>query len=382
MNLSWSSRPDSPSLLDVAAPGHSGFAARSFAPRRNSKSALVMALLACAALSMSGCKKKEPPPVEAPPVEAPPPPPPAVVSFDSISQELQAHAAVQFASGLEVTDESLVRATVKLADALARGDASKVRALVSKPAERLIRSMESSGVWEPGMSDVEAVRVVYAGPVDESANKITMEAVVEAMGAKQGSEIPGMTPELAYQVAYIMGKSMALEISQSVDVTKFTPENSEKMMKALQEKMSELTGKFLTDSKYEAARKEIEELIANLKGNAELPAGDFLVLFAVQHKDGAELSGWGAEKAFGKWQFNNGTTVADSKPRANEFDGIGLAGFSARLAEAPKADAEAKPGEGKPEDAKPEEDQPAKEGEPGPTKKRTPAGPVNIPGGG
>lgn len=345
---------------------------------------LAAALLACAALSLTGCSKKEEPKEEPPPVEAPPPPPPTVVSFEAISQELQAHPAVQFASGLEVSDEALVRATVKLADSLARGDASKLRPLISKPAERTLKVAESSQIWEPGMSDIEAVRLVYVGPVDPNAGKITLETAVEVLKAKNDDELPpGITPEIAFQIGSIIGRAMALSMFDANNAANFSAENVEKMLKAFNVlNISETISKFLSDSQYENARKEVEGLISTLQADSSIPSGEFLVLFAVQHKDGAELCGWGAEKAFSRWQFNNGTTIADVRPRASEFDGIGLGGFAGQISKAPATtDESGKPKEGaKADETKPDESKPKKDDGPDPTKKRTPAGPINIPG--
>jgi hypothetical protein len=119
------------------------------------------------------------------------------VSFDTISQELGADPRVQFAPDVSVTDEAFAKAVVKLADAVARGDASKLRSIVNRDTKKVLSDLENSGLWGEQMSGVEAVRVVYAAPYDASANKITLDTALKVLDAKSVEELPPGTARCA-----------------------------------------------------------------------------------------------------------------------------------------------------------------------------------------
>lgn len=63
----------------------------------------------------------------------------------------QAHAPV---------DESLARAVIELADAIARGDDKKFRAMVTPDQQTILDGLVSSGEWADSTKKIEAVRVV------------------------------------------------------------------------------------------------------------------------------------------------------------------------------------------------------------------------------
>ncbi|MGE4198115.1 MAG: hypothetical protein AB7G11_13435 [Phycisphaerales bacterium] len=344
---------------------------------RRAAKPIMLVLMAGSVVALASCSKKQPPPAPVVDNTPPPPPPPENVSFEAISQEMQADPRVQFASNLEVSDEKLARAVVRLADAIARGDASKLRAVVNADSKKVITALENDGTWGEQMNNVEAVRVVYAAPYDSAANKVTLEKLVRAlMEAKEGEDLPmGITPDAAYAVGAMIGSTVATKgepIKSREDLNKFWRDMES----------GELVEKFLSDAQYEEQRRQMELILAGPLSATPYPNGNYLVLLAVQDKDGAQLSGWGAEEAFGGLEFNIGNTVATVKPSASAFDGTGLRGFAASgrvLAQADEEDSGKPPAEKKDESGS--GDAPKDEG-PKPGEKRTPAGPVQIPGGG
>lgn len=115
---------------------------------------------AVAAAFFAGCEKKKPPP---PP--PPPPPRPEVVIPDKVEvqallQQLGSDARVQFAPAAAPTDRSLAEGVIRLADALARGDAPAMRGLLDRAGQAILDDLVGTGGWEDGTKSIEAVRVV------------------------------------------------------------------------------------------------------------------------------------------------------------------------------------------------------------------------------
>ena len=312
---------------------------------------LMLACIAGSLLTIASCSKKEAPVVEAPP---PPPPPPAApenVSFDAISQELRADPRVQFAADLTVTDPNVAKSVVTLADAVAKGDAGKLRSLVNQGTKKVVSELENSGLWSEQMSGIESVRVVYAAPYDAEQNKITLDMLLKKIiEAKSVEELPaGVTNETAVAVGFSIGKAL-----NTGDGAPKTAEDLKKYFDGIQS--GETVDKFLNDPQYEESKKLVETLLADALTASPYPNGKYLVLLAVQDKDGATLSGWGAEEAFGGLEFNIGNTVQTVKPNAAAFDGVGLAGFFTTVRNINKisADDSGKPPEEKAEEKNPE----------------------------
>lgn len=127
-----------------------------------------LACWACVALVVSvgglgGCERKPPPPPPRP-APPPPPPPPEPVNVEALLAELGADARVQFPRQFAPTDESLARAIVRLADAVARGDDAALRDLLGPFGRDVLDELITTGEWDAATGRVEAVRVTYVGP--------------------------------------------------------------------------------------------------------------------------------------------------------------------------------------------------------------------------
>jgi hypothetical protein len=122
----------------------------------------VLATLAACVLMLgvAGCeKKKKPPP--------PPPPPPPVhvevpkpVDINAVLAEAKSDARVKFVDTQAPADRSLALATIKLANALAKGDAPAVKAMLDKPSQAVVDELISRGDWADATKGIEQVRVV------------------------------------------------------------------------------------------------------------------------------------------------------------------------------------------------------------------------------
>ena len=117
------------------------------------------AALALPGATLAGCEKKKPPPAP------PPPPPPAPKAPDPVDvgpilQSIRPDARVQFPQSHAPLDESFARAAITLADALAKGDADKLSAMLTADARILLDQLTGTGEWEDSTANIEAVRVV------------------------------------------------------------------------------------------------------------------------------------------------------------------------------------------------------------------------------
>src|SRR5690349_15558801 len=116
-------------------------------PRRNPFRTLGPSAGVVAAVVVSllgGCSKPPPPPPPPPPPAAPPPP--ALINFADLSQELKADARVQFSENLNLTEDQrpLAEAIVKLASAVAKGDANALRPMLTRRAQDVLSELEST----------------------------------------------------------------------------------------------------------------------------------------------------------------------------------------------------------------------------------------------
>lgn len=354
------------------------------------RTALLLTMALTVALNVSACGKKKPPappPVVPKPVTPPPPPP---VSFDTISQEMKTDARVQFAPELKLEDEEVARSIISLSDALARGDAAAITGMVSRPARPIIETIQQMGGFG---SDVEAVRVVFiAKNDDQSGFKSTLDDVNRMFSGEADAVEEAnrkLTADVIDQIKSLMLVAMVAEDAKNFDFTQFVPPmTAEKLLK-----FKEQWEKLRADPSKTAI---VEQIGALLSGSSMVPGlkdAEYLALIAVQTPGGVELTGWGLEKAFGKWTFHPASTDGSLKASASEWDNIGLAGFSADSTKGldikAKTSGEGTEGTDPANPDAPKTDAPAETDPNNPDKqqappgeKRTPGGPVKIPGSG
>lgn len=136
-------------------------------------------------LPMLGCPSKPPPPPPTPPSPPPPQkaPDPEPVRTDALLQTMGADARVHFPQSKAPTDESLARAAISLADAIVRGDAERLRPMLSVPARAVLEQLTSSGDWDEATGKLDAARIVYAGTSPMGGGMLTVIALQDADGA-------------------------------------------------------------------------------------------------------------------------------------------------------------------------------------------------------
>lgn len=349
------------------------------------------ACLAAVMLS-PGCSKPPPPPPPAP-APTPPPPPPAEVQLETLAQDLKVDPRVQFASGVHVTEDriELGRAVVKLADALAKGDAKAMRPLLEKRAQAVLDELDSTGGWTEATQGIEAVRVLLIqdgldlssapqAPKDTSGELFTKLRAEVRTALK---DVPEAQQSLVFQA---LAKAL-------VDVRgNPTPEGIEGVFTGLAEtaKSAGVSEDILAQLDAMKATQSAAFAAAQASAAPAIPTGSSTgVLVAVQDSKGAYLLGWGAVNAGNEWVFVNAPATAEIRPRASLFDGIGSAGFEQMKLAASAGELEPAPtgpgdassgggggggssggGGGSPPPSAP----------PSPTKP-TPAGPIRRPGG-
>ncbi len=352
-----------------------------------------MALAVCAASSavvtMTGCPE-EPPPAPAPP--PPPPPPPPAADYSSLIQET-ADPRVQIAAEVESPEEELAKQVVKLADAIAKGDDAQMNEVLSAPSQALLESMVFDGSWADGTSDIEAVRIIAAG------DNIAPPAPPPGKWGPLTVMLDGGT----------ISDKLPDDVETELKATFDDLLKNKEFMDWMKDNVDELIGSLDRDIRNMASTETLNIFKRGLDETKQLatfqdklkkalgehytpPTGEvrrYGVLMAVQTPKGAQLMGWDGVEVEGKgWVFTNVPVNDAVRARASDFDSVGASGFlteglkeAAKAGEAPKDEEEMKkqaadngeaPAEDEKKDENPDDD--------GPVKKRTPHGPITIPG--
>jgi hypothetical protein len=246
------------------------------------------------------------------------------VSFDSMIQSLKADPRVGAASsGLDITDESFAQAAVKLADAFARGDADKLKEMMTNRAKGVVDSLVADGSWAETAPRIEAVRIVYAGS-------------------------PGSVGDLERQQGLAQMKAM-----WPAQIRAF----EDRLIKRGFDKneMERFKAQFQLDLEQAFVAAQFDQSAGNIKaasdGSADPAPSDsaeMALLLAVQTPDGADLLGWTGRKAGDSWIFNNASTLGLPRAKASDWDNVGMFGFSLGTGKAPVAPKATKREEPKP----------------------------------
>lgn len=235
--------------------------------------------------------------------------------MDALRARLSADARVQFRPNLTVTDEALATAVITLADSIARGDAAKFKNVASPAAQKVQAALESSGAWEAASKSVEAVRVVYVGPMPENAmNAGEMNAALDAVRSGPQALVDdlmralsrGMSPE--QRAAFITD----MERRAKLEVERLTAQGRTKEIDAYANAISVLAS--LRGTQAQGVFK------AGTHRNA--------IVLVVQEPGAAYLMGFGGMRDNDKWRFDPVATLSETRFRAAEFDPIGEAAFS------------------------------------------------------
>jgi hypothetical protein len=342
---------------------------------RNASTLVLGAALAAGAL-LSGCKKPPPPPPtgaccspEGTCIETTqaacssswqagtctpnpcPPPPPKDVKLADIAADQKPDPRVQFADSVVVTEESLDlgKAIVKFADTLARGDAKGLRPQLTRPAQAVLADLESTGGWEDATKGIEAVRVVFLGPVDIASAAVgtdTHGGIKEALQGLQSQAMAatkdifkGLTPEQTKALGEAMAQ-LQRDAMAHADQIASNPGALDEYMATFsqaatsaglsEEQIDKLKGAF------QAVTGKLAGAAAGGESSGGSSGGGLGMLLAVQDPQGAYLLGWTVQKVGDTWLFGNAPSTPDVRARASAWDGTGAEGFQAmKLASAP-----------------------------------------------
>ncbi|MEL7472492.1 MAG: hypothetical protein AAGK04_04175 [Planctomycetota bacterium] len=165
---------------------------RSFAPlanaslRRHWSLTIAPLVIAPTLLALSACSESAPPPAPVPTTPPPPPPEPEVIEptiieLEEVLESMDLDPRVQTREDLAVPDNALefARSSLRLADALARGDADTMRELLERDARAVLSDLVATGDWDNQTRSIEIVRVT---DIAAGAEQLTL-AVQDADGA-------------------------------------------------------------------------------------------------------------------------------------------------------------------------------------------------------
>lgn len=408
--------------------------------RNFARKALKVSLLAIPVV-LTACK--EPPPPPAPPPPPPPPPPPARVDVQEVLASMEGvDARVQAAGGLRVLEEEepMVRAAIRFADALARGDDLELEGMLSADAQTILDDLRFGGQWYDAVENIEQVRILYLTPdareegIEVRPTGTMDQALGDAMSGMDPAMMEAMGEMMAVMSAY-NGDEEAMN-SEMADAVRVILEDDQDLTRRVAEAM-ELEGEPTVDAIVEELSSEsddadsfdpeeftperaapILELFAAIQASDEVPdrAKNFAsalhtmvstassmdeerlrqtdasmdrfgdtkmgaLALAIQTPGEAYVLGWTAlSTAGGGWAFGGAPVSAPTVARASELDGqVNPSSFTIDFSALGQSDEISRASLPQPPEPEPEAEE---EDEPSETTRRTPRGPITIPGGG
>lgn len=347
-----------------------------------SRKSLVLVLsgaaLGASMLLMSGCKKPPPPPPtgaccsadgtctettqascggswqegSCSPNPCPKPPPPEKAVGQLIQELGGIDQRVTAPESLVVTEDNIGVATavIRLADALAKGDAKAMRGMLTRPAQAVLDELEAGGGWQEATGKIEAVRIVFMqGGVDVAAASVGTDSHAGLLEALQsiGPELiaatqealKGLSPEQmkSFQeaMATLQRDWMSSMAAPGADAKAALEGMSAKIKEAATGAgIGEEQAQKIADATTGFATKLGDRL--GIGGASAATGSSMGVLLAVQEPGGAYLLGWSAQPAGDRVLFTNTAATPDVRARAAAWDGVGPEGFQAvKLAVAP-----------------------------------------------
>jgi len=346
------------------------------------------------------------------------------VDTQAMIQDVGADPRVQFpedAAPLESYSD-LARAAVELADAIATGDESRLQALLTPSAQATLDQLTLTGEWYDATGAIEQVRIVFVSgeQAPPGIGSFDISAGIEEMQSSLESQFSGMTerimqmarqqadqqveflnkhPDLKERTAKLFGLPAdftaddlvaAMESMGEEGEQPLTADQEREAMALAQETMERMTAEMgeeamaamMEEAMAEASKAAEEMMAAAQEASSSAVASSGAagsVVLAIQQPGESYLMGWGAiEVGAGGWIFTGAPTMPETRARAAMWDGIGGGAFALGIGpggsfgdqfiDFTMPDTFAPP--------------PGQKDEVGPTIKRTPRGPVTIPGSG
>lgn len=291
-------------------------------------------------LLMSGCKKEEPPPPPPPP-PLPPPPAPENVDMRSIAATLKLDPRVQLSDQLLTTSDSLAKAALELANALAKGDDKAFAAALDPAGKELVRDLVASEEWADSTKRIEGVRLVRLSAGGDAGF---------AMAAPTQSGIPEEGRQAVFDM--VMG-SLPQEAKDALR-DQLGREPTAADLAAIIEPARQQFEQLKTEGKLPApVAAQIEEQFKSFEelskssGAAAAPIADnsggegaHTLLLAIQQPGVAIAQSWIAVPVGDRWVFKaSSAQLPPNQRRASDFDKL----MGGAPAAAPASEGEAAP---------------------------------------
>ncbi len=367
--------------------------------RRNKSGALAMlAVVGLAAVMVvsPACEKKKPPPPPPPrDTTPPPPPPPSTVHLASILSGMSLDARVQVADDAQVLDERLGAAALEFAQSLARGDMADINARLGRVSKRTLEDLANTGEWDEAVAEIEIVRIVYISDVETDGSteapampempELTAESLRDEMlkalrenpeslnAAALGGMMGDVDPEQLQMAQAMLGTELMAQLMQMQSKLLANPANAETVIQEMYDSglLAQLANSL--GGMMGQMQEQMESMAAAFGGN-----DGSTVTYAIQTPGEAYLLRFSIGRAGSEFVFNGIESMADVRARASDFDGesgellLAAGGFPTLPVDF---------GGGGLPPPPPSPSGTTEEEAPGGPTKRTPAGPITIPGG-
>lgn len=356
---------------------------------------LMVAGMACVMVVSPACeKKKPPPPAPVRDTAPPPPPPPSTVHLASILSGMSLDARVQVADDAQVLDERLGRAALEFAQSLVRGDMSDINARLGRVSKRTLEDLANTGEWDEAVADIEIVRIVYISDVEpgtttdapampetpeltaESLRDELLKAIREDPASLNQGALASLAgdfePEQLQMAQAMFGPELMGQLMQMQNKLLANPANAEAVIQEMYDSglLAQLANSL--GGMMEQMQDSMAEMASVFGGN-----DGSAVTYAIQTPGEAYLLRFSIGRAGSEFVFNGIESIADVRARASDFDGES-GELTLAAGGLPTLPVDFGGGRNLPPPSTSSGDTP--EDAPGGPTKRTPGGPITIPG--